>query len=528
MDINKKDRVTLKSYFRKNLIPTESNFADLIDGMLNQKDDGIAKLPGDPLSIGAAGEASGPQKLINFYGNLADPNPAWTLQLNPRADQGNPASNKVGFSIGDGQGASRLFIDSATGNIGIATIKPEAKLHVQGDIKMVGSLSILAPDQNYLGLTLTRTDEQQRLHQWAFWHMNEQYGRNSLQLWEYKADSQGRTCGGDLKDGAICAARLTIREGGNVGIGIDKPGAKLDIYATDGAWGGWYEAIRLSRAEHSAITHPGSGLMFGMHSNRRFYFYDTVEGQHIMVLDANPGSGGNVGIGIDTPGAKLHVVGDTKFVGNQLIAAPDQNIYGLSLDRIDENQRQHRWTFWHMNKGYGQNSLQIWEYKADSKGNTCGGDGKDGAMCDARLTIREGGNVGIGIVTPDARLHVNGDTVIGGALTVQGSRVYPKIKVFRDLEIVNGGVDSAGKMEVSYAGQFTEVYDCFVMFQGHTLASLWAGGHWISADSIPQVVYVKVTEFNKTRAVVAAYCSESKREYEADNRVMFTLVVMGY
>ena len=50
MDVNTRNRAELKSYYVKNSIPTESNFAELIDGMLNQKDDGIVKLPGNPLS----------------------------------------------------------------------------------------------------------------------------------------------------------------------------------------------------------------------------------------------------------------------------------------------------------------------------------------------------------------------------------------------------------------------------------------------------------------------------------------------
>jgi hypothetical protein len=137
MDIKKADRATLKAYFRKNLVPTESNFADFIDGMLNQKDDGIAKLPGDPLSIAAEGQTAGPQKVINFYANLADINPAWTLQLNPRTDQNNPATARSGFSIGDGQSnLSRLFIDASTGNVGIGTITPNGSLDVAGYVRI--------------------------------------------------------------------------------------------------------------------------------------------------------------------------------------------------------------------------------------------------------------------------------------------------------------------------------------------------------------------------------------------------------
>ena len=39
----KTSRTTLKTYFKKNAIPKESDFAELIDAAINQGDDGIAK-----------------------------------------------------------------------------------------------------------------------------------------------------------------------------------------------------------------------------------------------------------------------------------------------------------------------------------------------------------------------------------------------------------------------------------------------------------------------------------------------------
>lgn len=132
MDINKKNRSDLKSYFVKNSVPTESNFADLIDAGLNQKDDGIVKLPGDPLSIEAAGDVAGLLKVINFYAKFQDNNPAWSLQLNPRTDPNAAATAKAGLGVVDGSGATRLFIDKATGNLGIGTLSPQAGLTVVG------------------------------------------------------------------------------------------------------------------------------------------------------------------------------------------------------------------------------------------------------------------------------------------------------------------------------------------------------------------------------------------------------------
>ena len=69
-------RAKLQQYFATNCKPTQSNFTDLINGMLNQTDDGIFKSAGDPLGIVAAVDATTSQKVLNLYSNLSDPNPA--------------------------------------------------------------------------------------------------------------------------------------------------------------------------------------------------------------------------------------------------------------------------------------------------------------------------------------------------------------------------------------------------------------------------------------------------------------------
>ena len=143
MDVNTRNRAQLKSYFVKNSIPTESNFAELIDGMLNQKDDGVVKLPGNPLTIEAAGDSASEKKALMLYQSFGDANPAWTLSLNPRSNPQDPGTAKLGLNISDGEGNSRLFIDRNTGNIGIGTVAPgNYKLSVQGGQYLSGSLFI--------------------------------------------------------------------------------------------------------------------------------------------------------------------------------------------------------------------------------------------------------------------------------------------------------------------------------------------------------------------------------------------------
>jgi hypothetical protein len=125
----------------------------------------------------------------------------------------------------------------------------------------------------------------------------------------------------------VAGGRLTV-DGitGNVGIGTDKPGAKLDINASDTTVGGWYEAIRFSQSAHSAITHPGGGLLFGLHSDRNFYFADIKDGvfqKYVMQIEADTG---NVGIGTTEPGSyKLNVQGNQYINSNLTIGGKIQS-----------------------------------------------------------------------------------------------------------------------------------------------------------------------------------------------------------
>lgn len=224
MAITKKKRSDLKSYFVKNAIPTESQFGDLIDGTLNQADDGIFKLPDDPLSIVATGGPDSQKKTIQFFEKYAaDATPAWVVSLNPRANASDAATARPGFSVSTNAGVSRLFIDKATGNVGIGTTAPKQALHVNGAIRghVGGGAVRLQSDHGYIDIGPRNAD-------WAHFgtdrpafYFNKEVRVDSGKIGSYDENLQLCTRG---------AARITVRaDNGFVGIGVPNPAASLDI-----------------------------------------------------------------------------------------------------------------------------------------------------------------------------------------------------------------------------------------------------------------------------------------------------------
>ncbi|MFD2563160.1 phage baseplate protein [Aquimarina rubra] len=133
MDINKRNRTELKEFFNEGDIPTEKQFAELIDANINQMEDGIAKVPGNPLAIMAEGENAGTQEVLQFYTDFKQDNPNWSVNMHPRVNPDNPETATPGLNIKDAAGNSRMFIQSNKGNVGFGTLEPDSKLTIKGD-----------------------------------------------------------------------------------------------------------------------------------------------------------------------------------------------------------------------------------------------------------------------------------------------------------------------------------------------------------------------------------------------------------
>ncbi|NJN17064.1 MAG: tail fiber domain-containing protein [Oscillochloris sp.] len=116
----KKQRGILKDYFKKGAIPKESDFADLIDSVIIQDEDSIFKPANNALSVVGIGAE---EELLSFYRPAEEPERSWQLKQR--------SGGKNGLSIHDAT-AGRLFIESGSGNVGLGTNSPTARLEVSG------------------------------------------------------------------------------------------------------------------------------------------------------------------------------------------------------------------------------------------------------------------------------------------------------------------------------------------------------------------------------------------------------------
>lgn len=119
------NRETLKGYFRKGQLPTEGNFHDLIDSLINKVDDGMTKTVDEGLMLSPIGES---KKLISFYKTIEDKSPEWRVEIDDL--QSNMVfSNRMGDPVAAFNEAGRL---------GINTVEPETTLDIRGVISQEG------------------------------------------------------------------------------------------------------------------------------------------------------------------------------------------------------------------------------------------------------------------------------------------------------------------------------------------------------------------------------------------------------
>jgi hypothetical protein len=206
-----KSRQELRSRFVRNAIPTEADFADLIAASLNQADDGVLKLPDQPLGLV---RQKPDQPVLRFFADPAAEGSVWQVQLG--------SGDKPGFGLAAADGKLALFVDGATGNVGIGVgaKKPEAALHIAGNLKVEAGSITLDKDQKVFFTDNGQISSRDQYHQLLF--------RSTENITELREWGDLWFSAGANKDNTN-QPKMIVKANGLVGIGTTTPTAKLQI-----------------------------------------------------------------------------------------------------------------------------------------------------------------------------------------------------------------------------------------------------------------------------------------------------------
>jgi hypothetical protein len=241
---------------------------------------------------------------------------------------------------------------------------------------------------------------------------------------------------------------------GNVGIGMTSPGKKLDVVSTSGtsivqslrnpstSWNQY--ALTRYGTEAADFRYMDFGYFRGNNNEatRGLVVKSQANATLVTFLDA-----GNVGIGTTDPVNKLNVNGDIGYIG----VIGQGSIYGNTGNSSFSTMQ-----LYDPATGYTTLNNQSYGYYFNTSGGT-------------KVTILNGGNVGINVTNPNEKLHVDGNIRLDGSVFFSSSSVFNKIllngtdmeiwsgALFPSIDITSGGLLKFGAYALSGAGTPTKL-----------------------------------------------------------------------
>ncbi len=444
----------------------------------------------------ASPDFSSPWSLLQVHGNMklsSDSFAALSINLHNEAGSGRnyaiQSDMSGNFLIRDKTASQNRLAISSSGNVGIGTTSPTAKLTINGAILRDGSTMYGANSnthinlgtssttgtngQDYSSATVSGGSDNTASEGWAtvgggyannasgntatigggFGNTasdtfatvpggrdNAAGGRYSFAAgYRAKANHQGAFVWGDSTEADFASTandQFLIRASGGVGIGTTSPGAKLDVNGqvkiTDGSQG----AGRVLTSDASGLASwqtPTSGAdNLGNHTATQNV---KLNGNWLSGDGGNEGvyvtPAGNVGIGTMSPGTRNLQIQDTSStVMNSLVTSPANSAWLLFGDTDNDGMGAVRYL----------NSDDSMEFYVNQG---------------TRVAIKSNGNVGIGTTNPGSyKLYVNGIAYSTGGWLGSDRRFK------KNIETIESPLDKIKSIEgVSYEWKTSEHKD---------------------------------------------------------------------
>lgn len=295
-----------------------------------------------------------------------------------------------------------------TGNVGIGTSTPNAKLVVIGgnvglgsnDMETWTSSSAVLESTNtsiFFGLVadihiLSNTYHNNGWKYKATGPASDYYLYNGMHSWRVAPS-------GTIDTAITWAEAMTLNNSGFLGIGTTNPTHRLHIAGNNTVAGG-YPLIKLQNTQsggHSYWLYSGANNVAG-----DFTLFDETDNAFRLYVK---GTSGNVGIGTNTPAAKLDVNGNVNFRGGQTFFRQSSGLAGGEGTLFNTGGTAN-------NESYFDMSV----YRAGSYTSRFGVDNY------GRMYLQPGGgNVGVGTSAPAYRFDVQGGQInASGGLCIAG------------------------------------------------------------------------------------------------------------
>ncbi|MCL6350641.1 hypothetical protein [Pectobacterium polaris] len=143
----KRNRSTLKNYFRHGTMPSAEHFSDLIDSSVNQIDEGFIKPPETGLQLRALDQ----EHLLSFYQQNSPDTPLWHVGFAPQGTNlhifASPEADITEENPNNTEAIQAINIAmTPTGNVGINTVTPKQTLDVNGTVASQGRMGVVFID----------------------------------------------------------------------------------------------------------------------------------------------------------------------------------------------------------------------------------------------------------------------------------------------------------------------------------------------------------------------------------------------